>query len=78
MQSLESADFGYQVEAISDRAGAVIYRYTVYQRAPKEQRLLFGFERTLEEAERIAATYTQIALGAYKRYPASNLLCPVY
>jgi len=63
MQAVDSADFGYQVEAISDRAGAVIYRYTVYQSAPKKQQLLYGFELTREEAERIAATYTEIAFG---------------
>jgi len=76
MQSVESADFGYQVEAISDNAGEVIYRYAVYQSAPKEQQLLYGFELTREKAERIAAAYMQIALGAYKRYPISDLLYP--
>jgi hypothetical protein len=67
MQSLASPDFGYLVEGISTRAGAIIYRYTVFQRAPTQQQLLYGFEETREEAEHIAARYTQIASGACKR-----------
>ena len=71
MQAVDNGDFGYLVETISNRAGGVIYRYTVYQRAPKEQQLLYGFEPTWEEAERIAARYTQIASGACKACPVS-------
>ena len=71
MQAVDSGDFGYQVEAISDRTGAVIYRYTVYRRAPKEQQLVYGFEPTREEAERVAAKYTQIASGVWKQHPIS-------
>jgi len=68
---LSENDFGYLVEALSDSTGAIVYRYTVYQLAPKEQQLVYGFERTQEEAERLAATYKQIASGACKQYPIS-------
>ena len=68
---LNGNDFGYLVEALADSTGAIIYRYTVYPRAPKEQQLVYGFGRTHEEAERLAAAYTQIASGACKLYPIS-------
>ena len=72
MDAVNGNDLGYLVEAISDSTGAIItYRYTVYQLAPKQQKLLYGFKQTQEEAERTAAAYTQIASEGCERYLVS-------
>jgi hypothetical protein len=72
MRAVDGGDFDYAIAAMCSRTGALGYRYTVYQRSPKEQRLLCGFKETQEEAERIAETYTKIATEAWKQYCVSG------
>jgi hypothetical protein len=71
MQVPNGVKFDYQIATMCDMTGAVIYRYTVYQREPKEERLLYGFKETQEEARRIAESYTRIAAEAWKQHHAS-------
>jgi L-rhamnose mutarotase len=71
MRAVDGGDFDYAIAAMCSKTGALGYRYTVYQRSPREQRLLFGFKETQEEAERIAEAYTRIAAEAWKQHCVS-------
>ena len=71
MDAVTCADFIYEIATMRDESGMLFcYRYTVYQRGPKQQRLLYGFKATVGEAKRIAETYVQIAAEAWKLYYA--------
>jgi hypothetical protein len=73
MPAVNYGNFSYEIATICDKRGVpAYYRYVVYQRSPKQQQLLCGFQDTLEEAQRKAETYTKVAAEAWKQYCVSR------